>query len=192
MAATTPVQPSALTLRSRGIRRAALVVLFLIVLTYGLAWYNAYNLTRTYLGDAAATFEEGDYVASLDGYEEFDETAQRDVFRGGYAQVVNIWNNPYALPKPAEVAVAQARIEEVINERLTLEDAERFVQRNSGRGHPYLGRIYLRMGELYEAEGDTRTAEDIYEEVIEFFPQEAALIERAQTHLDALAEDADT
>lgn len=181
------VSPTAATPVSRGLSlRVVLFIILFVVATYILAWASAYNLTRTFLSDASASFEAGEYMQALSGYQAYDNVQQRNVFHGGYAQVVNIWRGQYSFPRPDEVDLARERIEEIINVRLTIDDAERFVQRNIGRENPYMGRIYLRLGELYEAEGDTRTAEEIYEEVIDFFPRETGLIERAQARLDAL------
>ncbi|MBW7884840.1 MAG: hypothetical protein H3C34_19805 [Caldilineaceae bacterium] len=49
-----------------------------------------------------------------------------------------------------------------------------------------MGRIFLRLGELYEAEGDARSAKDIYAEIPDLFPNEPALIQQAQAHLQRL------
>ena len=64
------------------------------------------------------------------------------------------------------------RIHETVYERLTIEDAEQFVQENIGRINPYLGIIYLHLGELYELDGQLRDAEDIYESIPNLFPNE--------------------
>jgi tetratricopeptide (TPR) repeat protein len=171
-------------------RRPAIYIIggaaVLFIVAYCLAWLSAYSLTRDFMSDAEATLARGDYLNALMGYDAFDEEREKNVFHGGYAQVVNIWASEYAVPVPAEVERARARIDEIIDEKLTLEDAEYFVERNIGRGNPYLGRVYLRLGELYEEEGDLRTAEDIYEEVIDFFAQEHDVVDRAQTNLDRL------
>jgi tetratricopeptide (TPR) repeat protein len=84
------------------------------------------------------------------------------------------------------VAEARARIDEIIGERMTIAEAEQFIQENTGRANRYMGPVFLRLGELYEAEGDLRSAEDIYEEVPDLFPNEPNLIERAQAHLARL------
>jgi tetratricopeptide (TPR) repeat protein len=88
-----------------------------------------------------------------------------------------------ARPVPSVAAQADARIDEIINERLTIEQAEQFVQENIGRTNPYLGIVYVRLGELYEADGDLRSAEDIYREIEELFPSQPELIERANANL---------
>jgi tetratricopeptide (TPR) repeat protein len=160
------------------------VVIF--VLTYIGAWYSAYRLTESYLASADAKYDEGEYLDALLGYEEFDRAQNRYVDYGGYMQIRRIWADPYAQPVPDGVARANERINQIINEQLTIEDAEAFVQENIGRNNPYLGMIYLRLGELYEANGDLRDAEDIYEDFPDSFPNETALIERANANLARL------
>jgi tetratricopeptide (TPR) repeat protein len=162
----------------------AVVVIF--VLTYIGAWYSAYHLTESYLASADAKYDEGEYLDALLGYEEFDRGQNRYVDFGGYMQIRRIWSDPYAQPVPAGVARANERINQIINEQLTIEDAEAFVQENVGQSNPYLGMIYLRLGELYEADGELRDAEDIYEDVPDSFPNEAELIERANANLARL------
>jgi tetratricopeptide (TPR) repeat protein len=158
----------------------------IFVLTYIGAWYTAYRLTETYLASADAKYDEGEYLDALLGYEEFDQAQNRYVDYGGYMQIQRIWSDPYAQPVPQGVSRANERIDQIINEQLTVEDAEAFVQENIGRPNPYLGMIYLRLGELYEANGDLRDAEDIYEDVPDSFPNETALIERANANLARL------
>lgn len=185
--AETLVSPTAPQRRGRS--RAAILIACLIVIlpaTYALAWWDAYRLTRTYLDDADASYDDGRYLDALLGYEEFDRAKQEYVEQGGYIQVRRIWEDDYARPAPSQVERAKTRIDEIIYERLTLEDAEQFIQENIGRFNPYMGIIYLRLGELYEANGQLRDAQDIYESVPDLFPDEQALIERARTNLENL------
>lgn len=174
--------------RRRSFRRlyAVLGVLLIAAGTYAFAWYRAYSLSLRFMENAAGSFAEGEYLNALTGYEEFDEARNRYVYRGGYGQVARIWEDPYAWPRPTEVAEAQRRTDEIIQERLTLDDAETFIEANVGQRNPYLGRIYLRTGELYEEAGDTDDAADVYEEVAELFPNDAALIAQAEAHLERL------
>jgi tetratricopeptide (TPR) repeat protein len=161
-------------------------VLVLAAATYGIAWYRASRLSTGFVENAAESFDEGEYLNALTGYEEFDEAENRYIYRGGYGQVALIWADPYAWPRPELLGEARARTEEIISERLTLDDAEAFIEENIGQQNPYLGRIYLRTGELYEEEGDADDAMDVYEEVIDAFPNNAALVERATAHLERL------
>lgn len=171
-------------------RRTLLLLGGLIVVllgSYAAAWWTAYRLTLTYLGDADANYDAEQYVKALVGYEEFDRAKNAYIEHGGYMQIERIWADRYAVPVPPEVQRARERIDEIVNVRLTIEEAERYVQENIGRGdNPYLGLIYLRLGELYQADGRLRDAEDIYTSFADEFPQDAALIERARQDLAAL------
>lgn len=172
-----------------GWRRIILVPLILVIIfsaTYALAWFDANRLTARFIEDANASFEQGDYLEALMGSREYDPELDENVVHGGYSDVVRIWNHRRARPVPDEVELARTRIEEIINEHLTLDQAETFVQRNIGQSNPYLGRVYLRLGELYEEEGDLRSAEDIYEEIRDLFRNQPQLIERADAHLARL------
>lgn len=144
------------------------------------------RLTTTYTADANASFEAGNYLEALAGYEEFDQERNEFVHYGGYGDIERIWRGKYARPIPASVSSAEVCIDEILNERLTIEQAEQFVLRNIGRANPYLGIVYLRLGELYEADGNMVSAEDIYREIIGSFRNQPDLVERAQANLTRL------
>ncbi len=171
---------------TRRIAWIALIVVALFAGTYAIAWTRANSLTTRFLADADASYAEGNYAQALTGYEEFDPETNAYVTRGGYMKVARIWADQRAWPRPAAVDHAQARIDEILNQRLTIAEAEAFIQRNIGQRNPYIGAVYLRLGELYEEEGDLRSAREIYEEVPSLFPTEPDLIARAEQHLARL------
>jgi tetratricopeptide (TPR) repeat protein len=185
----TPVPVAPNRLKQWRFPLIALAVTAVFAATYALAWWDAQRLTTTYSAAANASFEAGNYLEALAGYEEFDEERNEFVHRGGYGDVERIWRGRYARPVPAPVLDAKARIDEIINERLTIEQAEQFVLRNIGRANPYLGIVFLRLGELYEADGDMIAAEDIYREVLNSFRNQPELVERAQANLTRLSVD---
>ena len=162
------------------------VVVLMFAATYIYAWFRSRALTQEYLNNANASYEQGDYLRALVGFDEYDEESQRYISRGGYFQVQRIWAHRYAWPKPPGLETANQRVDEIINERITIEQAEQFIQVSAGRGNAYLGVIYLRLGELYEAEGDEREALEIYESIPELFAGEEELIQRAEEHLRRL------
>lgn len=191
----TTLQPSATPIavapvaRQRSWGRIAIVVgviLLLVAGTYAFAWYRASSLAQGYLSDADASYNAGKYLEALVGYEEFDTARNSYVTHGGYMQVEKIWADPYSWPRPAGVERAQARIDEIINQKITIPEAEQFIQANTGKSNPYFGIIYLRLGELYEQDGDASSAKDIYTSIKELFPGEPDLIARAQDHLNRL------
>jgi hypothetical protein len=192
---TTTLQPSvpaaavAPAPRRRSWLRIAIavgIVALLIAATYAYAWYRASSLAQGYLRDADASYNAGKYLEALVGYEEFDPARNAYITHGGYMQVEKIWADPYSWPRPAGVVRAQTRIDEIINQKITIPEAENFIQANTGKSNPYFGIIYLRLGELYEQEGDTASAKDIYSSIEELFAGEQDLIARAKEHLARL------
>ena len=186
-----PAQPAAETGSKLSWLRAPLIIAAVLVLfaaTYAFAWRRAYTLSETFMQNAQASFEKGDFIDALSGYDAYDEAAGSYVFQGGYAQVVNIWNNDYAWPIPTTVESAEQRIDEIINQHFTLSDAEGFIQANTGRTSPYLGAVYLRTGELYEQD-DPRDAREIYESIPDLFPNQPELVERAKERLSRLEQE---
>jgi hypothetical protein len=81
---------------------------------------------------------------------------------------------------------ARQRSAEIVQQRLTIEEAEDYIRANTGRPAPYFGEIYLRLGELYEQDGDPRSAREIYESIPSLFSNRPDLIEQAQAHLNRL------
>ncbi|MEZ4726672.1 MAG: hypothetical protein R3E79_06010 [Caldilineaceae bacterium] len=162
-------------------------MMLLFAATYLFAWYNASQLTDRFVAEADASFAAGEYLDALVGYQEFDEAENRYVTRGGYVAIERMWSAPYSWPQPVAVQTAQTRSQEIIDQHLTITDAEQYIQANTGRpGAPYFGEIYLRLGELYEADGALRDAEEVYASFSTLFPNRPDLIEQAQQHLERL------
>ncbi len=172
--------------------RRNLIILGIIVLlllgSYAFAWYNAASLSSDYLRDADSTYQAGKYLEALVGSENFDLATNKYVTKGGYLQVEKIWKDPYAWPIPGGVDRAEARIDEIINKRLTVDQAEQFVQANTGKKNAYFGVIYLRLGELYEKENDLKSAKEVYNTILDSFPGEPDLVTKAKDHLAKLGE----
>jgi tetratricopeptide (TPR) repeat protein len=184
------VQPEATAAVRPGFLRRALLVAILAVLifalSYAFAWFNASRLSARFIQDADAAYNQGEYLESLVGTERFDPQINQYVKQGGYLNVEKIWSSSYSWPAPPELERAIQRSQEIVNQRLTIEMAEEYIRANTGRPAPYFAEIYLRLGELYEQEGDLRSAQDIYESIQELFPNRPDLIEKAQAHLERL------
>jgi tetratricopeptide (TPR) repeat protein len=164
-----------------------LILAALFLVTYVLAWYNANQLASRFFQDSEASFNTGDYLQALVGYQKFDATTNKYINYGGYLNVEKIWSSPYSWPPPPYLQQAVQRSQEVISQKLTVQQAEQYIQENTGRpGTPYFAEIYLRLGELYEQNGDTKAAIDVYESYASLFPDRPDLIEQAQQHLAKL------
>ena len=153
--------------RARFGKRFLMVLIILgvvFLVTYAFAWYNANQLATRFFQDSEASFKAGDYLKALVGYQEFDDKTNKYINYGGYLNVEKIWSNRYSWPQPAYVQQAVKRSQEIIGQKLTVQQAEQYIQENTGRpGTPYFAEIYLRLGELYEQNGDTKDAIDVYE-----------------------------
>ncbi len=178
--------PAAVSHRGRNILFGVLAVLLLFVLTYAFAWTRANALSNSYLRDADATYASGDYLTALVGGQRFDLATNTYKTVGGYLQVQHIWNSSFAWPQPASLVHAQQRIDDIINHKLTVDQAQKFVQENTGKPNPYLGVIYLRLGELYQQKGDVKDARDIFQSMPQLFPNEPDLVKQAQQQLARL------
>jgi hypothetical protein len=163
-----------------------LLVVFLFGGTYLLSWFDAYQLTGRFVRDADDSYAAGSYLDALVGYQTFDPQINQYVNVGGYLAVERIWSARYSWPQPAAVEHAQQRSQEIIGQRLTIPEAERYIRANIGRPAPYFGEIYLRLGELYEESGSLVDAREIYESIPNLFANRPDLIERAQDHLARL------
>ena len=180
---------AAAAVRPGFLRRALLVVLLAVLIfavTYAFAWLNASRLSARFIRDADVAYDQGEYLESLVGAERFDPQLNEYVKQGGYLDVEKIWSSSYSWPAPPELEQASQRTQEIVDQRLTIEMAEEYIRANTGRPAPYFAEIYLRLGELYEQDGDLRSAQDIYESIPELFPNRPDLIEKAQAHLERL------
>ena len=162
-----------------------LVVLFLV--TYALAWYNANLLATRFFQDAEASYKAGNFLDALVGYQKFDNPTNKYINYGGYLNVEKIWSSYYSWPLPPYAVQAMARSQEIINQKLTVQQAEQYIKDNTGRpGTPYFAEIYLRLGGLYEQTGDTKDAIDVYQSYAAQFPDRKDLIAMAQQRLAIL------
>lgn len=189
-----PIQPTkeaaAATASARFRKRFLLGLIILtatFLVTYVLAWYNANQLATRFLQDSEATYNDGDYLKALVGYQKFDDKANKYINYGGFLNVEKIWSSRYSWPQPPYVQQAVQRSQEIIGQKLTVQQAEQYILENTGRpGTPYFAEIYLRLGELYEQNGDTQDAIDVYQSYASQFPDRKDLIEQAQQHLEKL------
>ncbi len=171
------------------VRTYALVIVLVVLLfaaTYAFAWSQAQSLSTQYLHDADGSYAAQKYPDALVGGQKFDATTNKYTDVGGYLQVQHIWASSYAWPQPAYLGYVQSRIDDIVNTKLTVDQAQQFVQENTGKQNPYLGIIYLRLGELYAQQGDAKDARDIFQAIPSSFPADQQLIQRAKQDLAKL------
>jgi tetratricopeptide (TPR) repeat protein len=144
-------------------------------------------LATRFFQDAEASYKAGNFLDALVGYQKFDNPTNKYINYGGYLNVEKIWSSYYSWPLPSYAVQAMARSQEIINQKLTVQQAEQYIKNNTGRpGTPYFAEIYLRLGGLYEQTGDTKDAIDVYQSYAAQFPDRKDLIALAQQRLAAL------
>lgn len=161
-----------------------LLIVFIFSATYVYAWFQAYRLSSRFFEDAQTSYENGDYLNALVGYEEYDPEANAYINRGGYLNVLRIWSSRYSWPQPDQYQEAREHISQIIYYDMTIDQAETYIRRNTGRRNvPFFAEIYYQLGVLYENEGDILSAREIYESIGTFFPNREDLIERSEERL---------
>jgi hypothetical protein len=184
---TAAAAASARTRLGKRILLGLIILVATFVVTYVIAWYSANQLATRFILDSENSYNSGDYLNALVGFQKFDDETNKYINFGGYLNVEKIWSSSYSWPQPAYVQQAVERSKEIIAEKLTVQQAEQYIQENTGRpGTPYFAEIYLRLGELYEQNGDIEDAIDVYQSYPSQFPDRKDLIELAQQHLEKL------
>jgi len=146
-------------------------LLAVIIVTYAIAWGQMYITSKKYYNDAMKSYNETDYVYAIKGNKVAKEDESGYVFNSGFEQIVNIWNSPYALPKPKVYSDAQNMIDEIINRKIDIETAIEMFDRyfrmdNKG----YLDEVLLRVADLYIQDNDMPKAKETLELIKEAFP----------------------
>jgi tetratricopeptide (TPR) repeat protein len=179
--------PAAKTRFTKKLLLGLLILAALFLVTYALAWYNADQLATRFFQDSEASYKTGDFLKALVGYQKFDNATNKYINYGGYLSVEKIWSSYYSWPQPPYLQQALVRSQEIINQKLTVQQAEQYIKDNTGRpGTPYFAEIYLRLGGLYEQAGDTKDAIDVYQSYAAQFPDRKDLIALAQQRLAIL------
>ena len=179
--------PAAKTGFAKKLLLGLLILAVLFLVTYAMAWFNADQLATRFFQDSEASYKTGDYLKALVGYQKFDNPTNKYINYGGYLSVEKIWSSYYSWPQPPYLQQALLRSQEIINQKLTVQQAEQYIKDNTGRpGTPYFAEIYLRLGGLYEQTGDTKDAIDVYQSYAAQFPDRKDLIALAQQRLAIL------
>ncbi len=158
------------------------LIIFLVLFfgNYIYGWFDCYILTKRYYQDAEASFSQKEYVKALDGYNRYDKETDKYEPIGGYSHVVQIWDNPWAVPQSKLYIKAKQKIDEIINQEFTLDDCMTYFTQNIGRSNPYLGQVTYRIAELYEKQEMLEDAYDYYQLVEESFTLEPDLVQKAR------------
>jgi len=150
------------------------IVILIVAVIYLQVWLQSYNQANMYYQQALKKYSAGDYISALKG--EMVTTAKGNSFSGGFQQVLETWQSPYAIPKPGIVKVASAQISDIINHKLTLDAGMQAFKTYYGLDNRFLGQIVVRMGDMYAAKGDDSNAKEMYNTAMQAFPLDKNLV----------------
>lgn len=165
---------------------ATISIIVGFILIYSLVWYETYQNSLNFYEQSTDNFEAGDYGLALKGGEEYDQELGAYAYTGGYEQVLAAWSNKWAIPKPSLYQKAEEKINEIIYEKLTAEEAYFIFQEHFRSSNRHLPEILIQSGKLYSENGEYSKAEEIFELAIKAFGRNEAIKKAAEEQLELL------
>jgi tetratricopeptide (TPR) repeat protein len=161
-------------------------ILLFVTGVYASVWYESYQRSKTFFDQASQSFANGDYGRALKGGESFDENTQSYKFVGGYEQVVGIWTNRWAVPKPGIYREAEAKIHDILYEKLTADQGLVIFKKYLNLSNAHLPEILIQSGKLYKQKGEIEKAREIFQLAIEAFGMDENIKREAERQLHDL------
>jgi hypothetical protein len=122
---------------------SSLGVVIVIILIYGYVWFDSYQNSKTFFAQAETSLVNKNFGVAIKGDEAYSEKSGKYEYIGGFDQVVSVWKNPWAWPKPAIYSDAKERIHSIIKNDLTPEQGVALVQMYIGQSNEYLPEILI-------------------------------------------------
>jgi len=162
---------------------ATFSIIIFALLVYALVWYESYQRSNLYLEQANASFAAGDYTTALKGGEVYDQELGSYVFIAGYEHVLAIWSSDWAAPKPASYYQSQAKIDEIIYEKLTADQGIQIFKQYLNLSNDHLPEILIQSGNLYLQERELVKAQQTFELAIKAFGYKTEIRTEAEKKL---------
>jgi len=153
----------------------ALCAVLAVALVYGYVWFGSYQLANKYYDQAESSMGKGNYGIALKGDDIFNKTSGKYEYIGGYEQVLNIWKNGYAWPKPPVYAKAKDKIDTIINDKLTPEEGVQLVQQYMRQSNGFLPEILAASTQKLIDQGRMDEAKDVYAMLTDAFGSEPGI-----------------
>jgi tetratricopeptide (TPR) repeat protein len=167
-----------------GIAVAGVVLAVLIVYAY--TWTSAYSRSLRYYRAAQTALAKGDFALALKGGQIFDPQSNAYNYQGGLQIVIETWQNPWAVPKPALYKTAEAELNRIIDQKMDPASAMAVVKQYARLDRRYLDEILLHVASVYKKEGKTQDARAAYEYLKELFPQNKELMSQVNAQIKDL------
>jgi tetratricopeptide (TPR) repeat protein len=186
-----PAQGDSLIIELKGLKimRKVLItvgsLILVAIVIYVWSWEEVNIKTNKYYNDAIESYRSGDYITALKG-KGSSGLETNSISKGGFQNVVQAWSAPYAAPKPAEYKESLGKIDELINQKLTIELGEKIYDKYVGIDDAYLPQVMVRVGDLYKEKGDLEKAKLWYNRVIDNYSLYGDAKQLAENRLNSL------
>jgi len=147
-----------------------LVIIIIAIIAYLVGWIQIDILANKYYKQAMSSYSSGNYTVALKGEKTFANNPEGYIFTGGFEQVVNAYQSTTAWPKPPVFYKAQKMANDIINTKLTTQDAMALYNTYYQVDNDYLPQILLHVAQQYQAQGDNALAYQTYNLLYNSFP----------------------
>ena len=162
----------------------AIVLIFAFAISWALA--DMYKITGLYYKEGTAFYKNQSYMFAIKGDQKLKPGYNVRYLSGGFQQVIQAWEYAPLFIKPAFVSNAASNIDKIIDEDITIKDGEEIYSYYIGYDNEYLGRIKLRVGDLYLKEGNKEKALKAYQTVKSSFSYDSQLVKMAEQKIDSI------
>lgn len=162
------------------------IIIVFVFGVYGYVWYETYQNTKVFFTHAEENYEKEAYALAIKGGETYNKATGSYEAIGGYEEVLGIWSNPYAIPKPDIYYQAKDKIDSIIYEKLSADEGFALFQQYFQLDNDFLPEILIQSGILYKDSGQEGKAKAIFELAIDAFGMKDHIREQAEQHLQEM------
>lgn len=167
---------------TRMVRITSAIAVFIAII-YVVAWAQVYRMSQRYYAQAEVNLKVGNYALAIKGTPSVNGETD---YQGGLEQVVNMWSNAWARPRPSVYGQADTQLNTLIQTKLSSQDVQNIFQTYLGLDNQYLAQIMLASADRSAKHGDIAGAKQDYNTVIEVFTNDSVDIHLAKARLAML------
>lgn len=161
-------------------------IIIVTISIYGVAWIQMYINSIKYFKDAMESYNNKDYVMAIKGKKIEKDDGTGYVFKGGFQQVVDIWSDSFAVPKPGVYKKSLDMINEIVDKNIDIRTGTEMFNRYFKIDKEYLNIVMLKVADLYIEANDIKGAKEILEIIKEAFPNDIKTQEEVKNKLESI------
>lgn len=161
-------------------------MIIVTIFIYGVAWIQMYINSIKYFKDAMESYNNKDYIMAIKGKKVEKDDGTGYIFKGGFQQVVDIWSNSYAVPKPNVYKDSIGMINEIVDKNIDIKTGTEMFNRYFKIDKEYLNIVMLKVADLYIEGNDLEGAKETLELIKEAFPNDIKIQEAVKDKLKVL------